>query len=63
MMLPFTHDYAIGEEADVKVLYLGADASAPPLKKTWKETMAELDRAVQRFKIKIARLAEDSECN
>jgi hypothetical protein len=48
---------------DAKVLYLGADASAPPLKKTWKETMAELDRAVQRFKIKIARLAEDSECN
>jgi hypothetical protein len=48
---------------DAKVLYLGADASAPPLKKTWKETMAELERAIQRFKIKIARLAEDSECN
>jgi hypothetical protein len=48
---------------DAKVLYLGPDASTPPLKKTWKETTVDLNRALQQWKIKPADLDEDSECN
>ena len=47
---------------DAKVLYLGSDASAPPLKKTWKETTADLNHALQQWRIKLADLAEDSDC-
>jgi 5-methylthioadenosine/S-adenosylhomocysteine deaminase len=49
-------------QEDAKVLYLGPDASNPPLKKTWKETTAALNDALQQFKIRLAALAEDSEC-
>ena len=48
---------------DAKVLYLSSESSAPPLKRTWRETKAGLDRALQQWKIKLADLAEDSECN
>jgi 5-methylthioadenosine/S-adenosylhomocysteine deaminase len=47
---------------DAKMLYLGPDASLPPLKKTWKETTVQLDRALQQWNIKLSELAEDSEC-
>jgi 5-methylthioadenosine/S-adenosylhomocysteine deaminase len=46
-----------------KVLYLGPDASFPPLTKSWNETTVQLKRALQQWNIQLSELAEDSECN
>lgn len=45
-----------------KVLYLGPDATASPLRSTWKETTEQLDRALRQWDIRLAELVEDSEC-
>jgi 5-methylthioadenosine/S-adenosylhomocysteine deaminase len=39
-----------------KVLYLGIDATASPLRKTWKETTEQLDRALHQWNIRLAEL-------
>jgi 5-methylthioadenosine/S-adenosylhomocysteine deaminase len=48
---------------DEKVLYLGSDASLGGLPKTWKETTNHLRGALQQWNIKLADLAEVSECS
>jgi 5-methylthioadenosine/S-adenosylhomocysteine deaminase len=46
-----------------KVLYLSSDSSLGGLRKTWKETEDQLAHALQQWSIKLADLAEDSECS
>jgi 5-methylthioadenosine/S-adenosylhomocysteine deaminase len=54
---------SVCHQENAKVIYLGPDASPPPLRKTWKDTVAQLKRALQQWNIKPSELVEDSECN
>jgi hypothetical protein len=54
---------SVCHQENAKVIYLGPDASLPPLRKTWKDTVAQLNRALQQWNTKLSELVEDSECN